>query len=185
MRPSSHELLIDIQNLKTHFPLDEGTVKAVDGVDFQIYRNRTLCVVGESGCGKSITARSILQIVDKPGRIVEGSILYHRQPETGGSEVISSDVAGPSAPQRTGGQLWLRLRGDVFGTWRAMWGVGSAGALPTAWTTAVSVSIAAIGPAVPATAGMEMWVGSAGGTPLAATHTVDVLAIRDSWSDSL
>ena len=104
---------------------------------------------------------------------------------TGGSEVISSDVAGPSAPQRTGGQLWLRLRGDVFGTWRAMWGVGSAGALPTAWTTAVSVSIAAIGPAVPATAGMEMWVGSAGGTPLAATHTVDVLAIRDSWSDSL
>jgi ABC-type dipeptide/oligopeptide/nickel transport system ATPase component len=83
MRPSSHELLIDIQNLKTHFPLDEGTVKAVDGVDFQIYRNRTLCVVGESGCGKSITARSILQIVDKPGRIVEGSILYHRQPETG------------------------------------------------------------------------------------------------------
>jgi oligopeptide/dipeptide ABC transporter ATP-binding protein len=95
MRPSSHELLIDIQNLKTHFPLDEGTVKAVDGVDFQIYRNRTLCVVGESGCGKSITARSILQIVDKPGRIVEGSILYHRQPETGASEVIDLATLDP------------------------------------------------------------------------------------------
>jgi len=104
---------------------------------------------------------------------------------TGGSEVISSDVAGPSAPQRTGGQLWLRLRGDVFGSWRAMWGVGSAGALPTAWTTAVSVTSADLGPAVPATSGMEMWVGSAGGTPLTATHTVEVLAIRDSWSGSL
>ena len=95
MRPSSHELLIDIQGLKTHFPLDEGTVKAVDGVDFQIYRNRTLCVVGESGCGKSITARSILQIVDKPGRIVEGSILYHRQPGTDGAEVIDLATLDP------------------------------------------------------------------------------------------
>lgn len=104
---------------------------------------------------------------------------------TGGSEVISSDVAGPSAPQRTGGQLWLRLRGDVFGAWRAMWGVGSAGALPTAWTTAVSVTSADLGAAVPATSGVEMWVGSSGGTPLTATHTVEVLAIRDSWSGSL
>lgn len=48
MSPSSHDLLIDIQGLKTHFPLDEGSVKAVDGVDMQIYRNRTLCVVGET-----------------------------------------------------------------------------------------------------------------------------------------
>lgn len=95
MSPSSHDLLIDIQGLKTHFPLDEGSVKAVDGVDLQIYRNRTLCVVGESGCGKSITARSILQIVDKPGRIVEGSILYHRQRATGGVEVIDLAALDP------------------------------------------------------------------------------------------
>jgi peptide/nickel transport system ATP-binding protein len=70
-------ILIEIKGLKTYFFLDEGTVKAVDGVDLEIHRNRTLCVVGESGCGKSVTARSILQIVDSPGRIVEGQILYH------------------------------------------------------------------------------------------------------------
>jgi peptide/nickel transport system ATP-binding protein len=72
------EILIDIKGLKTQFFLDEGTVKAVDGVNMKIHRNRTLCVVGESGCGKSVTARSILQIVDSPGRIVEGEILYHQ-----------------------------------------------------------------------------------------------------------
>ena len=51
-------------------------VKAVNGVDLIIYRNRTLCVLGESGCGKSILARSILRIVDAPGRITDGSIVY-------------------------------------------------------------------------------------------------------------
>ena len=71
-------VLIEIKNLKTHFFLDEGTVQAVNGVDFTIHQHKTLCVVGESGCGKSVTARSILQIVDQPGRIVEGEILYHR-----------------------------------------------------------------------------------------------------------
>jgi len=70
--------LIEIKNLKTHFFLDEGTVQAVNGVDFSIHQHKTLCVVGESGCGKSVTARSILQIVDQPGRIVEGEILFHR-----------------------------------------------------------------------------------------------------------
>jgi oligopeptide/dipeptide ABC transporter ATP-binding protein len=95
MNPSSQELLIDIRGLKTHFPLDEGVVKAVDGVDLSIHRNRTLCVVGESGCGKSITARSILQIVDKPGRIVEGSILYYRQSGMGNEEVIDLAALDP------------------------------------------------------------------------------------------
>ena len=74
----SPELLLEIKGLKTHFLLDEGVVKAVDGVDFELYRNRTLCVVGESGCGKSVMAQSILQIVDSPGRIVAGEILFHR-----------------------------------------------------------------------------------------------------------
>lgn len=95
MNSSSQELLIDIRGLKTHFPLDEGVVKAVDGVDLSIRRNRTLCVVGESGCGKSITARSILQIVDKPGRIVEGSILYYRQSGMGNVEVIDLAALDP------------------------------------------------------------------------------------------
>jgi peptide/nickel transport system ATP-binding protein len=68
-----------VRNLKTYFPQDEGVVKAVDGVSFDLYPGRTLGIVGESGCGKSITARSILRIVDRPGRIVEGQILFRRQ----------------------------------------------------------------------------------------------------------
>ena len=73
------ELLLEIKGLKTHFFTDEGVVKAVDGADFALARGKTVCVVGESGCGKSITARSILQIVDRPGRIVAGEILLHRR----------------------------------------------------------------------------------------------------------
>jgi peptide/nickel transport system ATP-binding protein len=71
--------LLTVRNLKTYFPQDEGTVKAVDGVSFALYPGRTLGIVGESGCGKSITARSILRIVDRPGRIIEGQILFRRQ----------------------------------------------------------------------------------------------------------
>jgi peptide/nickel transport system ATP-binding protein len=77
--------LLTVRNLKTYFPQDEGTVKAVDGVNFTLYPGRTLGIVGESGCGKSITARSILRIVDRPGRIIEGHILFRRQKVATGS----------------------------------------------------------------------------------------------------
>ena len=54
------ETLLDVKDVKTHFFTDEGVVKAVDGVNLSLKRGQTLCVVGESGCGKSVTARSIL-----------------------------------------------------------------------------------------------------------------------------
>jgi oligopeptide/dipeptide ABC transporter ATP-binding protein len=75
---NNSDVLLEIKDLKTYFFLDEGTARAVDGVDMQIMRGQTLGVVGESGCGKSITARSILRIVPKPGRIVEGEITLRR-----------------------------------------------------------------------------------------------------------
>ncbi len=89
--------LIEVKGLKTHFFLDEGTVQAVNGVSFSIDRHKTLCVVGESGCGKSVTARSILQIVDHPGRIVEGQILYHGDAahNSAGGEVIDLAALNP------------------------------------------------------------------------------------------
>src|SRR5436190_7136391 len=70
----TREPLLSVRNLKTYFAQDEGTVKAVDGVSFDMMPGATLGIVGESGCGKSITARSILGIVDKPGRIESGEI---------------------------------------------------------------------------------------------------------------
>ena len=72
------EPLLSVRNLKTYFTQDEGTVRAVDGVSFEMAPGATLGIVGESGCGKSITARSIMRIVDRPGRIVEGEIHFRR-----------------------------------------------------------------------------------------------------------
>lgn len=81
--------LLSVRNLHTHFPLDEGTVVAVDGASFDVYSGKTLGIVGESGCGKSVAARSILGILDKPGRVVDGEIVFRR---TGDEETI--DLAG-------------------------------------------------------------------------------------------
>jgi peptide/nickel transport system ATP-binding protein len=75
--------LLSVRNLKTYFTQDEGTVKAVDGVSFDVAPGATLGIVGESGCGKSITARSILRIVDRPGRIIEGEIHFRRPAPNG------------------------------------------------------------------------------------------------------
>jgi oligopeptide/dipeptide ABC transporter ATP-binding protein len=72
--------LLEVHNLKTHFMLQQGIVRAIDGVDFTIGRGQTVGLVGESGCGKSVLARSILRIVPPPGRIVEGEIIFHRSP---------------------------------------------------------------------------------------------------------
>ena len=72
------EPVISVRDLETHFFTDEGIVRAVDGVNFDVHPGTTMGIVGESGCGKSITAKSILQIVEAPGRIVNGEINYRR-----------------------------------------------------------------------------------------------------------
>lgn len=73
--------LLEVRDLRTHFELEDGVVKAVDGVDLTVRRGQTLAVVGESGCGKSVTARSILRLVERPARIVGGQVLlYGEQP---------------------------------------------------------------------------------------------------------
>ena len=71
------EALLEIADLKTHFFLEDGVVKAVNGVDLVLPRGRSLGIVGESGCGKSVTAQSVMRIVpEPPGRIVSGQIRY-------------------------------------------------------------------------------------------------------------
>ena len=72
------DYVVKVENLKTHFKLDEGTLKAVDGVDLHVSKRTTVGVIGESGCGKSVTALSILRIVPLPGRIRSGRILLSR-----------------------------------------------------------------------------------------------------------
>lgn len=67
--------MLKVENLRTYFFTRGGTVKAVDGVNFEVYRGQVLCLVGESGCGKSMTALSIMQLVDKPGKIIEGEVI--------------------------------------------------------------------------------------------------------------
>jgi peptide/nickel transport system ATP-binding protein len=69
--------LLDIQGLKTHFKTDDGWLHAVDGVDIAIEKGETVCVVGESGCGKSVTAKTVMKLIDMPpGKIVAGRVLW-------------------------------------------------------------------------------------------------------------
>jgi oligopeptide/dipeptide ABC transporter ATP-binding protein len=74
--------LIEVRGLKTYFYTEDGVVRAVDGVDYVIEQEKTLGVVGESGCGKSVTALSIMGLVQiPPGKIEDGEILFHRDGE--------------------------------------------------------------------------------------------------------
>jgi peptide/nickel transport system ATP-binding protein len=78
------DMLLEVENLAVHFHLDEGVLKAVDGVDFTLASGSTLGLVGESGCGKSATSQAILRIVPDPG-VTSGSIRLHRRRNGGGS----------------------------------------------------------------------------------------------------
>ena len=86
------DILIRINELKTYFYLREGVVRAVDGATLSIRRGKTLGVVGESGCGKSVTAQSILQIVPKPGLIVDGEITLFREGFAEGEEATEVNI---------------------------------------------------------------------------------------------
>jgi peptide/nickel transport system ATP-binding protein len=72
------DVLVEIKDLHTYFHLSEGVVRAVDGADLTVHRRRTLGVVGESGCGKSVTSLSLLRLVPDPGRIESGEIIYYK-----------------------------------------------------------------------------------------------------------
>ncbi len=85
------EPLVDIASLKTYFYTDDGVVKAVDDVSLSIAAGETLGVVGESGCGKSVTALSLIRLIGPPGKIAGGSITLH----SGGKPVVLTDLSEP------------------------------------------------------------------------------------------
>ncbi len=91
--------LLEVKNLNIHFFTDEGVVKAVNGVNLNVKRGKTLCLVGESGCGKSVTSRSFLKIIHPPGKIVDGQMLYHKQTPSGGIETIDIAQLDPKGQQ--------------------------------------------------------------------------------------
>src|SRR5512139_3806808 len=77
------EQLLSVRDLRTYFMMDEGTVKAVDGVSLDVFPGQVFGIVGESGCGKSVTMKAVLQILEPPGRIMSGEVLLHRNGDGG------------------------------------------------------------------------------------------------------
>jgi oligopeptide/dipeptide ABC transporter ATP-binding protein len=104
---SERDPILSVRDLKTYFYPDEGTVKAVDGASFDVYPQRTLGIVGESGCGKSVTARSILRIVEEPGRIVGGAILLRRHGDGAPLDLAALDPRSAEMRQIRGGEIGL------------------------------------------------------------------------------
>ena len=87
--------LLEVDNLRTYFYTREGAVQAVDGVSFAVEEGRTLGIVGESGCGKSVTALSIMGLIPRPpAKIVEGSVLFDGRDLTKLAERELEDVRG-------------------------------------------------------------------------------------------
>ncbi len=106
---TSTNTILEINNLKTYFFLEKGTVKAVNGVSLTLNRKMTLGIVGESGCGKSVTARSVMRLVQSPpGRIVEGEILYHQKINNGDvqmTDIATLDPKGEEIRHIRGGEI--------------------------------------------------------------------------------
>jgi peptide/nickel transport system ATP-binding protein len=100
------EPILQVRDLHTHFFADEGVVRAVDGASFELFAGRTLGIVGESGCGKSVTARSLLRIVERPGRIVSGEILLRRADGTV-TDLVGLPADGTEMRAIRGGEIGL------------------------------------------------------------------------------
>ena len=88
------ETILDISGLKTYFFTEDGVVKAVDGVDLQVKRGEIVGLVGESGCGKSVTSHSIMRLIGQPGKIVEGEILFDQHDLAKASEREMRQIRG-------------------------------------------------------------------------------------------
>jgi ABC-type dipeptide/oligopeptide/nickel transport system ATPase component len=76
VRENNSRPLLEVNNLKTYFFTEDGVVKAVDGVDLSVYPGEVLGLVGESGCGKSVTSLSIMRLIGIPGKVMDGEILF-------------------------------------------------------------------------------------------------------------
>src|SRR5450759_97107 len=91
--------LLEVRNLQTHFNTEGGVVKAVDGVSYYIDELEIVGVVGESGCGKSVSQLSVMQLVSSPGRVVGGEVLFE------GQDLLKYPRNGPEMRSVRGGKI--------------------------------------------------------------------------------
>ncbi len=104
------EPLLSIRDLKVHFFMDEGVVKAVDGISLDVYPGQVFGIVGESGCGKSVTMKALLRIVEPPGRIVSGEMVLRRRRPDGETDTVDVAKLNPRGDEMRdirGGQIAL------------------------------------------------------------------------------
>jgi peptide/nickel transport system ATP-binding protein len=93
--PPLQDIVLEVRNLKTHFFTRDGITRAVDGVSFHVRKGETIAIVGESGCGKSVTSLSILKLIaSPPGKIVDGEILYLGEDLVKASEARMREIRG-------------------------------------------------------------------------------------------
>ncbi len=105
---SDKDIILQVEDLHTHFHTESGVVRALSGVDFTVRRGQVLGIVGESGCGKSVTAQCIMNMVPNPGRIVGGKITYYRRPTEGAGTVGEIDITA----QRPRSRIMRQIRGN-------------------------------------------------------------------------
>jgi peptide/nickel transport system ATP-binding protein/oligopeptide transport system ATP-binding protein len=104
--PADDNLILEIKNLHTHFLLEKATVRAVNGVNMTLARKSTLGVVGESGCGKSVTAMTVMRLIkEPPGKIVNGEILFHRYDDEPPVDLAALDPKGIEIRRIRGGEI--------------------------------------------------------------------------------
>jgi oligopeptide/dipeptide ABC transporter ATP-binding protein len=106
------DLLVEVNDLRVEFDVRNGVVKAVDGLNLTINRGQTVGVIGESGCGKSMTARAILQMIPKPGKITNGYVNYYRKVQQNGGEIV--DKVHITGLHHDGPEI-RRIRGGEIG----------------------------------------------------------------------
>ena len=96
--------ILSVNNLSTQFVLPDGTLKAVDGVSFDVHQGQTVGIIGESGCGKSVTAQSIMRIVPKPGHISAGSIEFTKS-DRHTTDLVGLEKDGKTIRSIRGGKI--------------------------------------------------------------------------------
>ncbi|WP_269540712.1 ABC transporter ATP-binding protein [Cerasicoccus fimbriatus] len=102
---ASDDVVLSIENLKTHFFTEEGQIPAVDGVSLKLKRGKVLAIVGESGCGKSVTSYSILRLIRSPGKIMDGKILFHSERRGETVDIAALDEKSDTLYQIRGGNI--------------------------------------------------------------------------------